>query len=106
MKKLNVFYSMSGVTINHEDITPNNIDSFGLNKVFESEIADIYATHKNKKYGQFILHIKCPSLYAKDNRYLLDKNFHLKPYVIDWFEHNKKAGETLQEDIEYIKERL
>lgn len=97
---------MSGLSIDSETVTPDNINSFGLNKIFESKIADIYATHKNKKYGQFIMHVKRPDLYAKDNDYLRSINYHLKSYEVDWFEHNKAAGETLQDSIDYIKERL
>lgn len=104
MSKLEVFYKMSGVSINSINVTPSNISTFGLYKRYESKIADIYSTRKKAKVGQFIIHVKDPIEYAKGNSYLMNKNE--KYPSVDWFEHYSGSGENLDDDIDYIEERL
>jgi len=91
------FFDFYGVSINGEYLTPSNITKFGLNKKYKSIIADIYYSGKD---GPMILHIKRPDLYAKDNEYLLEKDYHLKRPEVCWDEGD------LKEEIEYIKARL
>jgi hypothetical protein len=101
---MDIFYKMQGVSINGTDVNCSNITEFKLHKRFESPIADIYSSLKKSKYGQFIIHIKKPDEYAKNNNYLLSKG---KQYPeVDWFEHSRGTGETLDDDIAYIEERL
>ena len=91
---------MSGLSINGTNVTPNNVSSFGLYKRFESKIADIYSRSPKSKKGQFIIHIKRPDLYSKNNTYLTDKNYHKSQPEVDWTE------EGLEENIGYLNERL
>ena len=101
---MDIFYKMKGVSINGISVGCSNINDFKLHKRFESSIADIYSTTKKTKYGQFIIHIKKPDEYAKNNSYLLNKG---KQYPeVDWFEHSKDSGESLDDSISYIEERL
>ena len=101
---MDIFYKMQGVSINGIDVNCSNITEFKLHKRFESPIADIYSSSKKSKYGQFIIHIKKPDEYAKNNNYLLSKG---KQYPeVDWFEHSRGTGESLDDDISYIEERL
>lgn len=100
------FYSANGVYINNIRLSPLNIKNFNLNKVFGSEIADIYSTGKNTKfkYGIFIIHIKDAEKYSKDNDYLTKKrDFSEK---VDWFECDKNSGISIQDSIDYINKRL
>jgi len=101
---MDVFYKMKGVSINGVDVNCSNINNFKLHKRFESPIADIYSTTKKSKYGQFIIHIKNPKEYSKNNSYLLSYD---NPYPeVDWFEHSKASGTSLEDDISYIEERI
>ncbi len=101
---MEIFYKRQGLSIDGIGVDCSNITEFKLHKRFESHIADIYSRSKKSKYGQFIIHIKNPDEYAKNNNYLLSKG---KQYPeVDWFEHSRGTGESLDDDIEYIKERL
>jgi hypothetical protein len=95
---MDIFYKMTGLSIDGINVTPSNINNFKLHKRFESTIADIYSKSKNSKYGQFIIHIKNQEQYAKNNLFLLEQN---KKYPeVDWFET------SLKKNITYIQERL
>lgn len=91
-------YDTSGVKINEVFLTPKNIKTIDLKLVFESEIADIY--QENGQNSMYILHIKKPVEYAKDNDWLSRQ-----PMIenIDWFDANES---DLDAEIEYINERL
>lgn len=91
------FFDSHGVSIKGEYLTPGNITKFNLNRKYKSIIADIYYSGKE---GPMILHVKRPDLYAKDNDYLLEKDYHLKGPEVDWDEGD------LNDEIEYIEARL
>lgn len=95
---MDIFYMMTGLSINGEKVTPSNINNFKLYKRFESPIADIFSKTEKQKYGQFIIHIKNQEDFAKNNKHLLMEN---KKYPeVDWFET------PLNRMIAYITERI
>lgn len=95
---MDIFYKMQGISVNGITVTKSNIDSIGLFKQFESHIADIYTSDKAGKSKRIIVNIKDAKEYSKDNAYLQREKPDLSD--IDWSE------ESLQEEIDYIKERL
>lgn len=103
MEKGTITYG-DGVSIGGVKLTPSNITNFGLYVRYSSEIADIYSTEKRSIYGRFIIHVKDQKRYVKGNRYLEEKRF-VEP-EIDWFECSKNSDMGLEENIDYIKERL
>ena len=101
---MDIFYHTRGVSINGIEVACYNVDDFKLHKRFESSVADIYSDRKKSKYGQFIIHIKKPEEYARNNSFLLGLG---KQYPeVDWIEFSKEAGTSLDDEIFYIKERL
>lgn len=93
---------MYGLSINGKNVNSVNVANFGLNLRFKSEIADIYSSFSKKKKGNFIIHVKKPDLYAKNNSYLLEKKLTLPS--VDWIEII--SSQDFDENVNYIKERL
>lgn len=60
-----IHYKLSNITIDGIVLTNNNIKEFGLNLVFENEIADIYKFKKNS--SQNIVNIKNEKLFNQDH---------------------------------------